>query len=198
MIRNIIDRILTDWHARRTARSTIDKCRDMHFVPDMIVDCGANENQVTRYWAQTWQKSELISIEPNPNYHPAGRVIRLALGSSNGTANFRLNGKNSTLANDGNYTVDVRRFDSLDIPVTRFSLVKVDCEYNTVDVLVGMGDLLSSIGMIHVEVLNFDNESTAMNTFGLMASHGFTKSKLVDAVGWRKHFDYCDVLFWRK
>jgi FkbM family methyltransferase len=193
--RNPLDYLIAKFHASRTAGATLDACRELGFRAELVVDCGANANQVTRYWLREWPDAKLVSIEANRNCRPAGQVIHTALGSTNGTARFHLDGGRSHIDQDGGVTVTVKRFDSLGLDIPERSIVKVDCETSTYEALLGMGAELSKFRLAHVEV---NNDDLAPRIYGLMAERGFTAHRVTDASGWRRSISFYDVLFLRE
>ena len=201
-----ISKVLGKWPYRRTSNGAIAVAKEIGLSPKTIIDCGANLGWVTRRWALAWPEAKLISIEPNPNFHPPGELIRVALSDHDGEGWLVDLGSDSYLgeeksADGQTIRVPVRRFDSLSLSYAKPVIVKVDCEESTFPALVGMGKCLDDFAAIHVEMWNhkvipgFKNLQSEIHAF--MWASGFKHHKTVDAEVQVCDIVCTDVVFWK-
>ena len=199
-----ISKLLRKWPYRRTSNGAIAVAKELNLSPKTIIDCGANLGWVTKRWALAWPEAKLISIEPNPNFHPPGELIRVALSDHDDEGWLVDLGSDSYLGSekDGRGSpVHIRRFDSLSLSYPKPAIVKVDCEDSTYAALVGIGNCLNDFAAIHVEMWNhkaipeFKNLQSEIHAF--MWESGFKHHKTMDAEVGICDVVCTDVLFWR-
>lgn len=200
---NPLDLCLRHFHLWRSAHATVKLCDEIGFEPELIVDCGANNSQETKRWLRRWPNTEVLSIEPDRRFNPVGTVLRYALSDQNGIERLNPSSASSCLGGDGE-EVAVRRLEQF-LPTGKRTLLKVDCENRTWEVLRGAGERLAYCSVAHVEIVNYyppgtvqaDWPNRTMDIYALMADYGFNQCRVVDAVCWLRHVDYYDAVFYR-
>lgn len=96
---------------------------------------------------------------------------------------------------------EVKRFDSLKIPIERPCLVKVDVEGAEYQVLEGFGDRLNEVDILQVEEVFddfFKKRIKLSKIMGLLEKYGFRGFQQINiTVDGSKKLEKCDLLFYK-
>lgn len=162
---------------RRAAEATIRHIERGILQPRALVDAGARKSEFMRYLVNKWPFARVLSFEPDERFMPLGEVFRSKLGTfTNPLAGY---------------------------PVPWPSLLKIDCDLETVDVLRSAN--LTFFQWVVVEVMEegLNNSRFPPNNRSeinrIMEAAGFKESMAVDATVCilNESVAQTDVLFWR-
>ena len=156
----------------------------------MIIDAGANIGIASAWFVLRHPDARVLAVEPvadnfswlrrNFDGDPRVELVHAALGARSGRAMMALAGNSAehTLVTGGgeggDEAVVTHRLDDLlaERAIDRVDLLKLDVEGSELDVLLGLGDRLSSVRAIVAEVHERLVDTTAF--YRLLADHQFT------------------------
>lgn len=180
---------------RRSAQNTISILKKNGIVINTIFDVGANNSQWTRWLIKEWKYVNVHSFEPLRTAKPLGKHYQFALGDSYkiDTVLFKVGGPSGTgsnIATEGDYFVDYKRFDGLDIIIPINSIVKIDCEDETFGALKGFGERINEFKALRIKMLPF-SEHNMFELFNYLRIHSkFKKVYCVEST----HIGPIDVM----
>ena len=161
---------------RRAAIGTIRRIEQSGLIPATLADAGARNSEFMRYVAKRWPGAEVWSFDSNNRFKPIGNTFRwVRLGvPPTGTP------------------LSVYRFNSP-------ALLKVDCDADTLNVLIGAD--LERFSWVVAEVSESGNGSpnNRSDINRVLEAAGFNHSECVDAVVCylEDRVQQTDVLWWR-
>jgi FkbM family methyltransferase len=155
---------------------------------------GDDAVEIADYISEPGAKRTVVALEPNPEQaeiirkkHPEIRVIQMAASDRNGRANFMVyegdEGEVGSSSLDPNWKsglkghmirVRVSRLDAL-IGNQVIDVMKIDVEGNSLKVLIGLGDKIEQVRVLHIETEKWSGSDVAVKSY--MKGWGF---KLVD------------------
>jgi hypothetical protein len=163
------------------AEKSIQFAEDCGIWPQTIIDCGAHNSELGRWYQERWPAARLISFEPDLSCRPIGEVHRRRLGHARGI-----------------------RFDELGLEFERPCLLKVDCDPDTANVLEGFGHWLFQVDLFVAEMFNNDPRVMGINwpdqqfrIWKLAMRHGFTQVRMVDVQLMTTGINQYDIAFCR-
>ncbi len=179
---------------------------DFYTIPKTIIDIGANNSQMIKLLTFN-NFSEIISLEPNRDTHPIGKLYPYALSNFIGKSYFHvpkgdtLWGKITDEKVEDGFEIDVLTFEKFATDIIDFSkiqkpvLVKIDTEGHELKVLEGFGKYFDKIGSILIEV---SNDNNIFKVSKLLNDVGFKNSKIIYAAKSANGIPfYFDIYFWK-
>lgn len=186
----------------RSARNTIEICREIGLEPHALFDVGANRSQWAYWIVKEWPNIILESFEPNVSEKPMGRVHRVALSDRSGIGSL-IGNNHSAYIVEGCGDILVERFDSYwKTEIPSHSILKIDAEAHSKSALIGFGHLIHSFNLVIVESCWSncrDNmlKGQAVDIFRFMLSSGFDCITSVDEGVFSGRCDFSDMAFWK-
>ena len=198
-----------------------------HIIPKTIIDVGGHLGQSAKAMNYVFPMAKIHSFEPNMASYASLKnntkgiknifIYPFALGTSNGKIGFwanKFSGASSMLdskedrkrifeitGEKNKIFVEIRRFDSLNIPIEKPLYLKIDVEGAEKQVLRGFNELIKKVDVLQIEY-NFKslykNQTTlddimkytklaGLNSFIQLNANSTEKDGLI----------YCDFIFFR-
>jgi hypothetical protein len=137
------------WANVRSAKNTIELCRELGIKPQVLFDVGANDGQWA-YWLQKEYSIPVVSFEPNATIKPRGEFYCVALSDCNGSGSMAGEDTSGHLV-AGNETA-VWRFDELYAgTIPSGSILKIDAETHSARAMLGFGKRIREFDVIVIE-----------------------------------------------
>lgn len=202
-LKNLAQKTLNAGHLEVTRAGNVPRfdllfqnLRRYELEPKAVFDIGVDTGTPDLY--EAFPAAEFTLFDPSPAALPhmkrisreiGGNYFNVALGDADTSASLSVNPGNtggSTLIAAVNapeqYSVTIRRFDSLITSIARPSLMKIDAQGYEMKILEGMGDLFDQIDVYIIEVATFPfhpERGTFDQLHSLMRERGYCLHEIV-------------------